>query len=932
MTSHTENNMIVDTELGVATGSTNTPHLQSSQPLPLNSESTPTSSFGRYAELPPTRAMKTFCKNLVSKYTRLQSRLLQYTDMKDGADIDNGIITNPDKLKKIKKLYQFRLVDIPRLRKTTLAAMESTIAYHVVNGLGRDVQEELDQAKDTLAAAPNKLKAELEGCAQSAMSGSLLSEEDKRNLYEEWWKHQITYNVRQLEQFLIKCKAGATSAVSDLLDWLINELKSIFNNSFDLSVGSRPAKGKGHDPREPEPSQKKGPSQRRRQKRRQKKNKREGIREEQGEGQSSGPRSQTSISKQKVFVNVHSDKNIVIPNIVFRTLNLGANFQLASVPSQTSIWRHWENTKGQIQARATRYYQEKQGQTNQKINSSLINVIDAVNDRRIYNLNYINKALQNKGLRKAANINSTLQVVYDFLVKNDLYVILADKNLGLTIVDKEWYHIHMRKYFDNTDAFQICSEWFDGNPSGEPRLGRTTYMPHLTVAENTLRNCVKRYNKTEGFVYNFMEKYFDWKNHVVPQAYGLIKLHKEPRKLRYITPVVNWINVPVAKMIVEFLQPYLLDVPWVLQSSMQLVPELESISNRTIWIGSWDVSDMYNQIDQDESLWVLKMLAMEKGWWTSANEAKWNFYLDLLDWVYSTSYVSYNNEVYKQAKGLPMGSPLSPVIANLFMASIEYILFEAFKAKCITFDYVRYFRYLDDIIMIQEFEVAEDPEILKDFHPAEILATEFLSQISMFATDSNLNFENAGRAIELGDSIEYLDLKISIARKYNNSDVQCLKVSVFDKPTNLHIYTDPSTFYPIHYVYNWIQGENIRYIRNSSDARSYHKSLKLFKQFLFRRKYLETKVDRFLALNTFEDRDELLRGLKPHQTRKGKGKTTKKNTYIMIENSGARDIITRAVKTIDNVASTTEDFGLRLIPTVRRGKSILTVMNKTRKN
>ena len=158
------------------------------------------------------------------------------------------------------------------------------------------------------------------------------------------------------------------------------------------------------------------------------------------------------------------------------------------------------------------------------------------------------------------------------------------------------------------------------------------------------------------------------------------------------------------------------------------------------------------------------------------------------------------------------------------------------------------------------------------------------------------------------------------------------RTSVFDKPTNLHIYTDPSTFYPLHYVYSWIQGENIRYIRNSSDEMSYEQQLHKFRHFLFNRKYLETKINRHLALNTYSDRDALLRGEKPHKDRIGKDKDNVVNTYIMIDNSGTRSIITKAVKAVDNAVARLPNIGTRFIPTVRRGKSVYSVMNNLRKS
>jgi hypothetical protein len=195
---------------------------------------------------------------------------------------------------------------------------------------------------------------------------------------------------------------------------------------------------------------------------------------------------------------------------------------------------------------------------------------------------------------------------------------------------------------------------------------------------------------------------------------------------------------------------------------------------------------------------------------------------------------------------------------------------------------------------------------------------------------SNINFEQTGKAWRIAEYVEYLDLKITVKKRFGEPTAY-LSVSVFDKPTNLHIYTDPSTFFPLHYIYSWIQGENIRYIRNSSEEMSYEEQLHKFKRFLFRRKYLETKIDRHIGLNYYSDRDALLRGDKPHKDRLGKGKDTKVNTYIMIENSGSRNIITNAVKAVDKVVSRIPNFGTRFVPTIKRGKSIYSVMNQLRK-
>ena len=82
-------------------------------------------------------------------------------------------------------------------------------------------------------------------------------------------------------------------------------------------------------------------------------------------------------------------------------------------------------------------------------------------------------------------------------------------------------------------------------------------------------------------------------------------------------------------------------------------------------------------------------------------------------------------------------------------------------------------------------------------------------------------------------------------------------------------------------------------------------------------------------MNVYEDRSKLLVGDKPHKDRKGKSKEPRRNAYIMIDNSGSRSILTNAVRVVDRVAATIPNFNIRFLSTVRKGRSILSVMNKT---
>src|SRR5579864_3138034 len=187
-------------------------------------------------------------------------------------------------------------------------------------------------------------------------------------------------------------------------------------------------------------------------------------------------------------------------------------------------------------------------------------------------------------------------------------------------------------------------------------------------------------------------------------------------------------------------------------------------------------------------------------------------------------------------------------------------------------------------------------------------------------------------ACKQGEHVEFLDLKIGIGYDQNKLRNKFITTSLFDKPTNLHIYTDPSTFYPFHYIYNWIQGENIRLIRNSSTQEDYHKCLSDFTHFLSRRGYHNDLINRFVRKNYYEDRVALLNLKKPHKQREPKDRETKNVLQIQVRNSGSRPMMTHNIKLLNNFASTCSDVDLRLQPIVLKGKSVLSVFDLAKKN
>jgi hypothetical protein len=81
--------------------------------------------------------------------------------------------------------------------------------------------------------------------------------------------------------------------------------------------------------------------------------------------------------------------------------------------------------------------------------------------------------------------------------------------------------------------------------------------------------------------------------------------------------------------------------------------------------------------------------------------------------VLNSTFFSFNNSYYKQKFGTPMGSPLSPIIADLVMQDLE-----SRALKKIGVELPFYFRYVDDIVMAVPNNLIEFTLLtFNSFHP-----------------------------------------------------------------------------------------------------------------------------------------------------------------------------------------------------------------------
>ena len=135
-------------------------------------------------------------------------------------------------------------------------------------------------------------------------------------------------------------------------------------------------------------------------------------------------------------------------------------------------------------------------------------------------------------------------------------------------------------------------------------------------------------------------------------------------------------------------------------------------AERKLKMASLDVDSSFTNLSLDETIDIcLKKLFRTPD--TLVKGISKNDFSDLLNLVTMESIFTFNNKFYIQADGVGMGSPLSPILTNIFLSNHE----ENRLNKCpIQFKSIFYRRYVNDILVL--FESPESVHLLREQMPS----------------------------------------------------------------------------------------------------------------------------------------------------------------------------------------------------------------------
>ena len=182
---------------------------------------------------------------------------------------------------------------------------------------------------------------------------------------------------------------------------------------------------------------------------------------------------------------------------------------------------------------------------------------------------------------------------------------------------------------------------------------------------------------------------------------------------------------------------------------------------------SFDVKALFTSIPVNEAVDAVERLLILNDTWRGKTKLSLKNIFRLLEFVLNTTYFVFMNTFYQQNFGCAMGSPCSPIIANIFMEEFEDIALSNTRYAPRV-----WYRYVDDTYAIIDKE-------------SVILFHEHLNSLNEHIQFTVEHQSDTG-------SLPFLD--VLVQRRQDGS----ITTKVYRKPTHTNQYLDWSSHHPLH--------------------------------------------------------------------------------------------------------------------------------------
>ena len=414
---------------------------------------------------------------------------------------------------------------------------------------------------------------------------------------------------------------------------------------------------------------------------------------------------------------------------------------------------------------------------------------------------------------------SDREFILELSKNEDIVIKPADKNLGITIMNRSWYdHEVIRQLSDTLTYIPIT------------HVDALTIIKQVRLAiSQILRNPAFSQFLTPSATRYLRQSIEITDDHIViPTIYILPKIHKPTVVGRPILPSYAWITKHISRWLDTELQPLKQHIPTIVKDSTAMINIIENttINDSNCFLVTADINSLYTEMDTNLGLILMNDFL------TSLNldTVRINLYLQAMRIILENNVLQFKGKFYRQGKGTAMGTPFAPPYADIFVYQLEKQVITELSHMIII-----YKRFLDDV-----------QAVLKSN------ADVNLFQLKLNSLNQFIKFVFKVSPSES----EFLDLHFFKGERFNQSGI--LDIKVHQKSMNTYLYIPYRSCHPSHVKGAFIVTELLRYIRNSSSQSDYIQIKRLFFSRLRARGYPTNFLRSYFDKVRYKDRSTFL--------------------------------------------------------------------------
>ena len=261
--------------------------------------------------------------------------------------------------------------------------------------------------------------------------------------------------------------------------------------------------------------------------------------------------------------------------------------------------------------------------------------------------------LQDQNNKKQANVSKDeLKALKELKLDNNRLILTADKGVALVVIDKQDY---VKK------AEDLLQESSYKKITDDPTVKQKNKL--ISILKNI---------KAEGGLKDDLYRKLYPTGAGSSKFYGLPKIHKPGIPLRPIISSIGTVTYNTAKELARILKPLVGLSEHHIQNTSDFVQQIKEVKlKKDESLVSYDVTALFTSVPIPPVLKIIEEKLKEDKELSRRTNMNTRHITMLLEFCLKSTYFVFQGQHFEQVEGAAMGSPLSPIVANIYMEHFE---------------------------------------------------------------------------------------------------------------------------------------------------------------------------------------------------------------------------------------------------------------------